>query len=125
VCSSDLPLFPGEVATDQPLELRISEVIREKALAATREELPYSIAVTLEENGREGELVRISALVYVERESQKGMVIGGGGEMLKRIGSDARRELEPLVGAKVFLDLRVKVLKDWQRDQRALDRFGY
>jgi GTPase len=119
------PLFPIDTPTDQPLELRVAEVIREKALAATREELPHSVAVTIEEFEREEALVRISALVYVERDSQKGMVIGRGGEMLKRIGSEARRELEVLLGSKVFLELRVKVLKEWQRDQRALDRLGY
>jgi GTPase len=118
-------LYPVDEATDQPLELRIAEVIREKALASTREELPHSIAVAVEDLERDGGLMRVSAVVYVERESQKGMVIGRGGEMLKRVGSEARRELEPLLGTKVFLELRVKVLKAWQRDERALDRLGY
>jgi GTP-binding protein Era len=119
------PLFPVESVTDQRLEVRISEIVREKLLALTREELPHSIAVVVDEMGREGGLTRISSLVYVERESQKGMVIGRGGEMLKRIGTEARRELEPLMGSPVFLELRVKVMKDWQRDERALDRLGY
>lgn len=119
------PMFPTNVATDQAEELRVAEIVREKALAVTREELPHSIAVTVEEMDRQGGLVRIPALVYVERDSQKGMVIGRGGEVLKRIGSEARRELEPLLGSKVFLELRVKVLREWQRDQRALDRLGY
>jgi GTPase len=121
------PLFPVESATDQQLELRIAEIVREKALAITREELPHSIAVVVDEMERDEErdLVNISTLVYVERESQKGMVIGRGGEMLKRIGTEARKELELLLGSRVFLELRVKVMKDWQRDERALDRLGY
>ena len=119
------PLFPFDVATDERLEIRIAEVVREKALALTREELPHSIAVVVDEIERDETLTRISAVVYVERDSQKGMVIGRGGEMLKGIGTRARLELETLLGSKVFLDLRVKVLKDWQRDERALDRLGY
>ncbi len=97
------------------------------ALALTREEVPHSIAVEVEELDREdGDgLVRISAVILVERDSQKGIVIGKGGSMLKEIGTLARRELEGWFGAKVFLDLRVKVLKDWQRDPRALDRLGF
>jgi GTP-binding protein Era len=120
------PLYPREAATDLALETRVSEVIREKALARTREEVPHSIAVEVEELDREGDggLVRIAASVLVERESQKGIVIGRGGLMLREIGTAARLELEELFGAKVFLDLRVKVLKDWQRDPRALDRLG-
>ncbi len=121
------PLFPPGEVTDQPIELRVAEIVREKALAATREELPHSIAVQVEE--MEGdparELVRISCVVLVERESQKGIVIGRGGSMLKRIGTTAREELEVLLGSRVFLDLRVKVLKEWQRDASALSRLGY
>jgi GTP-binding protein Era len=121
------PLFPQDRATDQALEVRISEIVREQALALTEEEVPHSIAVTVEELERDEDagLVRISALVLVERDSQKGIVIGKGGQMLKEIGSRARRQLEPLLGAKVFLDLRVKVLREWQRDPQALTRLGY
>jgi GTP-binding protein Era len=118
------PLYPNEAATDLALETRVAEVVREKALARTREEVPHSIAVEVEELDRGEGLVRIAASVLVERESQKGIVIGRGGQMLKEIGTAARHELEELFGAKVFLDLRVKVLKDWQRDPRALDRLG-
>jgi GTP-binding protein Era len=127
VLPEGVPLFPPDSSTDQSMELRISEVIREKALAATREELPHSIAVAVDElePDEDAGLTRISALVYVERESQKGMVIGRGGEMLKRIGTEARREIEPLLGSRVFLELRVKILKEWQRDERAVDRLGY
>ena len=119
------PLFPAEVATDQPIELRVAETVREKALELTREEVPHSIAVEVEEMSREDDLTRIEATVLVERESQKGIVIGRGGQMLKAIGSRARPELELLLGTKVFLGLRVKVLKEWQRDPRALDRLGF
>jgi GTP-binding protein Era len=120
------PLFPADQATDQPLELRAAEIVREKALALTREEVPHSIAVTIEEIEREqgSGLVRISARILVERDSQKGIVIGRGGEMLKTIGTRAREELEALLGAKVFLDLRVKVQREWQRDPSAMERLG-
>jgi GTP-binding protein Era len=119
-------LYPADASTDLALETRIAEVVREKALARTREEVPHSIAVQVEDLERdEGTgLVRITASVLVERESQKGIVIGKGGQMLRQIGTAARLELEPLMAARVFLDLRVKVLKDWQRDPRALDRLG-
>jgi GTP-binding protein Era len=119
------PLFPAETATDQPMELRIAEIVREKALELTREEVPHSIAVEVEELSREDDLTRVEAIVMVERESQKGIVIGRGGQMLKAIGSRARPELELLLGTRVFLGLRVKVLKEWQRDPRALDRLGF
>jgi GTP-binding protein Era len=121
------PLFPAEKATDQPLELRIAEIIREKALAVTREEVPHSVAVVVEEIERDNEtgFVTLSCWLMVERDSQKGIVIGKGGETLKRIGTAARLELEQLLGARIHLDLRVKVLKDWQRSPAALDRLGF
>jgi GTP-binding protein Era len=117
--------FPGGEVTDQPIERRVAEIVREKALAATREEVPHSVATEVEEIEREEGLARIHCLLLVERESQKGILIGKGGSMLKRIGTEARRELETLLGERVFLDLRVKVLKDWQRDPRSLTRLGY
>lgn len=115
---------PGEV-TDQPVEYRVAEIVREKALAATREEVPHSVAVQVEELERDGDLTRIEAVVLVERDSQKGILIGKGGGMLKEIGSRARQELEPLLGTRVFLGLRVKVQPEWQRDPAALTRLGY
>jgi GTPase len=115
---------PGEV-TDQPIEFRMGEIVREKALALTREEIPHSIAVQVESMERRDDLVRIEAWVLVERESQKGIVIGKRGSMLKRIGSRAREELEVLLGSRVFLELRVKVQREWQRDPVALTRLGY
>jgi GTP-binding protein Era len=122
------PLYPPDQVTDQTLETRIAEVVRERALELTREELPHSIAVEVEElevpDDARG-TVSVEALVLVERSSQKGIVIGRGGSMLKAIGTGAREELEAMLGRKVFLSLRVKVLKDWQRDPRALDRLGF
>jgi GTP-binding protein Era len=119
------PLFPPDAVTDQPLEMRVAEVVREKALTLTREEVPHSIAVQVEELKRDDGLTRITCVVLVERESQKGIVIGKGGAMLKRIGTLARRELQPMLGSRVFLELRVKVQREWQRDPAALARFGY
>ena len=117
--------YDAQEVTDQPLELRIAEIVREKALALTREEIPHSVATQVVEMGREEELTRISCVILVERDSQKGIVIGKGGSMLKKIGSLAREELEVVLGTKVHLDLRVKVQKEWQRDPRALTRLGY
>ena len=119
------PLFPPDQVTDLPIEQRVAETVREKALELTREELPHSIEVQVEELTRDGDLVRIDALLLVERESQKGIVIGKGGGMLKTIGSRARRELEFMFGTQVYLGLRVKVLREWQRDPTALHRLGF
>ncbi len=119
------PLYPIDDVTDQPLETQLAELIREQALHRTRQEVPHSIAVVIEELERDGELVRIHASLVVERDSQKGIVIGHGGATLKAIGTAARGELERVLGAKVFLDLRVTVLKEWQRDPRALQRLGF
>ena len=119
------PLFAPDEVSDQPLEIRLAEIVREKALAATREEVPHSIAVVVEEMEREESLTKIQATIVVERDSQKGIVIGKGAAVLKAIGSSARKEMEPLLGSRVFLDLRVKVLKEWQRDPKALQRLGF
>jgi GTP-binding protein Era len=120
-----MALFPDGSVTDQPLEVRLAELVREKALGVTRQEVPHSIAVIVEELEREEGLTRMHATLVVERDSQKGIVIGRGGETLKTIGTRARREMELLLGTKVYLDLRVKVLKEWQRDPKALDRLGF
>ncbi len=117
--------YPDGEFTDQPLEIRLAEIVREKALAVTRQEVPHSIAVMVEEL-EEGEgLTKVHASLIVERDSQKGIVIGKGGETLKTIGTRAREEMELVLGRKVFLDLRVKVLKEWQRDPKALQRLGF
>ncbi|MEO7803062.1 MAG: KH domain-containing protein, partial [Actinomycetota bacterium] len=119
--------YPNDEVSDQPENVIVAEVIREKAIAATREEVPQSVAVVVEEMGpREGsDLIDIFASIFVERDSQKGILIGSGGKMLKSIGTKARVELEALLGSRIYLDLRVKVESEWRRDQRALERFGY
>ena len=118
-------LFPEGEVTDQPIEVRIAELVREQALALTREEVPHSVAVAIEEIEHEDGLERIHASIVVERDSQKGILIGKGGQTLKTIGTRARGQIELLVGTRVFLDLRVKVMKEWQRDPKMLDRLGY
>lgn len=119
--------FPEETVSDQPERVLVSELIREKALELTRDEVPHSVAVLVEEiRPREGgELVDIEAVLYVERESQKGIIIGKGGRMIKEIGSRARQELEPILGNRVFLDLRVKVEKDWSKNPEFVRRLDY
>jgi GTPase len=122
------PLYPDGELTDEPERVMVAELIREAALAGVRDELPHSIAVVVEEmTPREGrdDLIDIGAFLYVERDSQKGIVIGPGGDRLKRVGSEARRQIEALLGSKVYLDLRVKVAKDWQRDPKQLRRLGF
>ena len=118
-------LFPDGEITDQPLEVRLTELVREQALAVTREEVPHSVAVVIDEMEREGDLTKVHASIVVERDSQKGILIGHGGQTLKTIGTKAREQMEPLLGTKVYLDLHVKVMKEWQRDPKALDRLGF
>ena len=119
------PLYPDHDVTDQPLDIRLAELVREQALRLTREEVPHSVAVIVDDLEREGDLTRVYASIVVERDSQKGILIGAGGETLKRIGTMARAQMEPLIGTHVYLDLRVKVLKEWQRDPKALNRLGF
>ena len=120
-------LYPVEMVTDSEEAQRISEIVREKAMVVMREEVPHSIAVTVEEMGpgRSENVTAIFVSIYVERDSQKGMVIGRQGAVLAQIGTDARPELEALLGTKVYLDLRVKISKEWQRDPKKLDKLGY
>lgn len=124
--------YPDGELTDEPEEVLMAELIREAALEGVRDELPHSLAVVIEEvSPREGrsadqvELIDVHAILYVERDSQKGIVIGRGGARLKEVGSTARHRIERLLGAKVFLDLRVKVAKNWQRDPKQLGRLGF
>jgi GTPase len=119
------PLYPDRDVTDQPMDVRLAELIREQALRLTREEVPHSVAVLVEEIEREGDLTRIHATIVVERDSQKPILIGSGGQTLKQIGTMARAQIESLLGTRVYLDLRVKVLKEWQRDPKALNRLGF
>lgn len=120
-------LYPTDITTDETLEMRICELIREAALEGVREELPHSLAVTLDEMGERegGAMFDIHANLWVERDSQKGIVIGRAGARLKDVGSRSRAEIEKLLGRKVFLSLRVKVSQDWQRDPKALGRLGF
>jgi GTP-binding protein Era len=118
-------LFPGGEVTDLPTDVRIAELVREQALAVTRDEVPHSVAVVVDEIEEEDELTRIYASIVVERDSQKGILIGKNGQTLKTIGSRARERIERLLGRRVYLDLRVRVMKEWQRDPKALDRLGF
>lgn len=118
--------FPEDMVTDQPERLVIAELIREKVLHATREEIPHAIAVDIEEiKQRPNDDVYVRAVIYVERDSQKGIVIGARGALLKEIGKLARLDIENLLGSKIFLDLWVKVKKDWRNKEGSLRSFGY
>lgn len=119
--------YPGDQVTDSPEHFIVGELIREKVLFLTREEIPHSVAVVVEEMTRrgKGETVYIRATIYAERPSQKGILIGKRGAMLKEVGRLAREEIERLLGDRVFLDLWVKVKKDWRNEEAYLRRFGY
>ena len=120
------PLFPEDVVTDQPVRFIATEMIREKILHHTREEIPYSVAVLIEDFIEEpGKPIHIRAVILVERESQKGILIGKKGEMLKTVGTEARLDMEGLLGTKVFLELWVKVQEDWRQDEMMLKELGY
>ncbi|WP_422746301.1 GTPase Era [Mycobacterium sp. WMMD1722] len=120
--------YPEGELTDEPEEVLMGELIREAALEGVRDELPHSLAVVIEEvNPREGrdDLIDVHAILYVERDSQKGIVIGKGGARLREVGTAARTQIEKLLGTKVYLDLRVKIAKNWQRDPKQLGRLGF
>lgn len=122
------PLYPEDMQTDEPADIRIAELIREAALEGVREELPHSIAVTVEEmRPREDrpELLEIFATIHLERTSQKGIIIGAKGARLKTIGTEARAQIETLLARRVHLDLHVAVESEWQRDPKKLDRLGF
>ena len=122
------PLYPDGELTDEPEETLVAELVREAALEGVRDELPHSIAVVVQEmlphEGRD-DMIDVHATVYVERSSQKGIVIGHRGERLRAVGTAARRQIEALLGTKVYLDLHVTVAKDWQRDPRQLRKLGF
>ena len=123
------PLYPTEITTDQTLETRISELIREASLKDLKEELPHSVAVTIDEmleaESRKGKILKIYASLFVERDSQKSILIGSKGARLKEIGSSARAEIEKLIDQPVFLDLRIKVASEWQSDPKLLSKLGF
>jgi GTP-binding protein Era len=120
-------LYPADAVTDEGLEARVSELIREAVLEGVEDELPHSIAVTIDQMSErdDRDMLDIYANLFVERDSQKGIIIGHGGERLQDVGARARAQIEALVGKQVFLSLRVKVAKDWQRDPKQLGRLGF
>ena len=123
------PLYPAGELTDEPEAVMVAELVREAALEGVRDELPHSLAVVVEEmaarEGREDGFLDVSVLLYVERDSQKGIIIGRGGARLREVGTAARTSIEAMLGTRIHLDLWVKVAKDWQRDPRQLARLGF
>ena len=118
--------YPEDAVTDQPKEIVIAEMIREKILLMTRDEVPHSIAVTVEDiSCQEDGKLRVNAAIYVERQSQKGIIIGKQGAMLRKIGTQARKDIEYLLGEKVYLELWVKVNEDWRNKRSVLKTMGY
>ncbi|MDZ4180020.1 MAG: GTPase Era [Coriobacteriia bacterium] len=119
--------FPRDMATDQQIETMIAEFIREKVLRVTFDEIPHAVGVVLDElrYDEERDMTTIEAVVYVERDSQKGILIGKGGDVIKHVGTEARMDLERLLGTKVYLGLMVKVKANWRRDAAQVKRFGY
>jgi GTPase len=120
--------YPPEDRSDLPSEVHLAELVREQVLSRTREEVPHAVEVVVDEVRRrqqaEGDLVEVRAQIWVETQSQKGILVGKGGRMVREIGTAARRELERELGAQVFLDLQVKVREHWRRDDALLDRIG-
>jgi GTP-binding protein Era len=117
--------FPRGMGTDQALATMLAEAIREKVLLRTREEVPHSVGVAIEEIEARSDLTFVRAIVYVERDSQKGILVGKGGEMIKQIGEEARADLETILGARVYLELQVKEKHKWRSDATQIRRFGY
>lgn len=135
VLAAQLPpgpaFYPDGELTDEPEEVLMAELIREAALEGVRDELPHSLAVVIDEveerpnRPEDDPLIDVHAILYVERDSQKGIVIGKGGARLREVGTAARTQIEKLLGTKVYLDLRVKIAKNWQRDPKQLGRLGF
>jgi GTP-binding protein Era len=121
------PYFPADTFTDVSERFIASELIREQVFRLTGEEIPYATAVTIEsfKDEKDGKLVKIEATIHLERESQKGIVIGKNGSKLKQIGTRSRAQIERLLGTKVYLKLFVRVQKNWRKDTKAIRKFGY
>ena len=117
--------FPKDELTDRPTRFFVSEIIREKLLLLYKKEIPYSVEVVIESFKEEEDLVRIGAMLYVERETQKAIIIGSKGSAIKRLGMESRLAIEEFLGKHVFLDISVKVLKDWRNNELLMKRFGY
>ncbi|MDR7993764.1 GTPase Era [Thermosynechococcus sp. TG252] len=126
---AQLPLgpyyYPPEMVTDQPERFIMAELIREQILHHTREEVPHSVAVTIEQVQQDRNLTRVHAVIYVERPTQKAIIIGQGGQLLKQMGTAARQEIETLIGGKIYLELFVKVRPRWRQDRLRLAELGY
>ncbi len=120
-----VPQFPDDQITDKSMRFIAAEIIREKLFRLLKQELPYSITVSVDHYKEEADLVRISATIWVERKSQKGIVIGKNGSLLKKIGTQARKDIQRLVENKVYLQLWVKIREDWADDEQSLAAFGY
>ncbi|MFA6923624.1 MAG: GTPase Era [Bacteroidales bacterium] len=119
------PYFPKDELTDKPTKFFVSEIIREKIFYNYQKEIPYSCEVVIDEFKEKSTLTKIRAIILIERDSQKGIIIGHKGEALKKIGIEARKDIEDFIGRHVFLELFVKVSKDWRSDKNKLERFGY
>ena len=119
------PFFPKDELTDRPTRFFIAEIIREKLLLLYKKEIPYSVEVVIESFKEEENIVRIGAMLYVERDTQKGIIIGGKGTAIKQLGIEARTSIEAFLNKHVYLDLSVKVLKDWRNNELLMKRFGY
>ena len=119
------PYFPKDQLTDRYERFFVSEIIRGKILETYQKEIPYSVEIEIESYKEEESIVRIAAVIYVARDTQKGIIIGHKGEMLKRVGTGARKEIESFLGKKVFLEMYVKVARDWRDSSGMLKKFGY
>jgi GTP-binding protein Era len=117
--------YPADQASDVNMRFIAAEIIREKIIGYTEQEIPYSVAVEVESFQEKSDQAVISGIIYVERDSQKGIIIGKGGSMIKQIGTEARQELIEMLGTKVHLDLRVKVLKNWRSNEELMRRLGF
>ena len=119
------PYYPKDQLTDKPERFFVNEAIREKILLHYKKEIPYAVEVDTEEFFEEEDIIRIRAIIYVLRESQRGIIIGHKGQGIKRIGTESRRDLEKFLGKKIFLETPVKVKKNWRNDDKQLKKFGY
>lgn len=119
------PFFEKDALTDKPARFFVTEIIREKILTNYDKEVPYSVEVAVESFKEDKKMIHINAVIYVERDSQKGIIIGQGGKMLKKVGTEARKDIESFFDKKVFLELYVKVEKDWRNKENKLKDFGY
>ncbi|MCF8303163.1 MAG: GTPase Era [Bacteroidales bacterium] len=119
------PYYPKDELTDRPMRFFVAEIIRKKALEQYKKEVPYSVEVIVDQYKEQADIIHINAYIYVARESQKIIIIGKGGRAIKQLGTDARKEIEEFVEKRVYLDLSVKVAKNWRDDENKLRRFGY